>query len=485
MSNLKKAILKGTFWSVFGQFATLTITLITNIWLARILSPKEFGQLGIIMFFIAIANVLTESGLGGALVRKKEATKNDYSTVFVVNLLFSFACYIILVLSSGFISSFYDDPLIRNLLIVAGAVLIINAFRLTQNAKLISEMRFKERSIYSFISSLLSSAIGIYLAYMGFGVWSLVIMQILSASISTVLLWTLEGFYLRLYFSKESFRELYSFGINTTLASLLNTGFENIYQLVLAKYFSIAETGLYYQAKRLQDVPGGVINSLSQNVFFSSLAKLQDDRKAFARVYNKITLYFLVLLGFISSFIYLYSEPIILILLGEKWMGAVFYMQLLTIASFFYVQEQINRVIFKVFNKTRTILHLEYLKKFIQAISILIGVITLDLKILIIGFVITNAIGYLINFYFSRKIIGGASKYELIVLFKVMIASTLSVLATMLVMTIFKLSGFSMLYSIFVFIIFYLGLSQIMKIINLPEEFKNLLSLKKIENNEL
>lgn len=477
MSNLKKSIIKGTIWSVSGQMATLSITLITNIWLARILSPNEFGQLGIIMFFIAIANVLTESGLGGALVRKKEATKEDYSTVFVVNLAFSFICYLILVLSSGIISSFYNDPLIKKLLIVAGAVLIINAFRLTQNAKLISEMRFKERSIYSFISAVVSSAIGIVLAYRGLGVWSLIVIQLLTAIINTVLLWTLEGFYLRLYFSKASFKELYLFGINTTLASLLNTAFDNVYQLILGKYFSLSQAGYFYQAKKLQDVPGGVINSVSQSVVFSSLAKLQDDKEQFSSAYNKITLYFLVLLGFISSFIYIYAEPIILLLYGSKWIGAIFYMQLLTVASFFYIQENINRVIFKVFNQTRKILYLEYVKKTIQAISILIGVITLDFKILIIGFVITNAIGYFINYYYSRKIIGGVRMDELQILVKTIIVSVSTILISLLFESLLNLEEIGKFFTLPIFMIVYILMIYIYRVMDVKKEYKNVLCL--------
>lgn len=460
-----------------GQMASLLISLATNIWLARLLSPEEFGQVGIIMFFIVIANVLTESGLGGALIRKKEATKTDYSTVFVTNLVFSVLCYLILVISSGGIANFYDDSLIKNLLIVAGLVLIINAFQLTQNARLISEMKFKEKSIYRFIAILLSSSIGVYLAYNGFGVWSLVLIQLMTATFNTVLLWIFEGFFMKFYFSKSSFKELYSFGINTTLASLLNTGFDNIYQLVLGKYFSVSQTGYFYQAKKLQDVPGGVVNMVAQSVVFSSLAKLQDDKLAFTRAYNKITLYFIVMLGFISSFIYVYAEQIILLLYGSEWTGAIFYMKLLTIGSFFYIQEQINRVIFKVFNQTRKILYLEYLKKTIQVISIIIGIVLLDLQVLIIGFVVTNIIGYLINFYYSRKIIGEVNFYELKILLKISSLSVISVLIVFLSGSLLHLEGYYFLLTSPLLIFLYVIGLYVMKITNIKTEVRNFISL--------
>ena len=340
-------------------------------------------------------------------------------------------------------------------------------------------MKFKEKSIYRFIAVLISSSTGIFLAYHGLGVWALVLIQLMTASIYTILLWVFEGFFMKLYFSKSSFKELFSFGMNTTLASLLNSGFDNIYQLILGKYFSMAQTGYFYQAKKLQDVPGGVINMVSQTVIFSSLAKLQDDKLSFTKAYNKITLYFLILLGFISSFIYIYAEQIILLLYGKEWMGAVFYMQLLTIASFFYIQENINRVIFKVFNQTRKILHLEFVKKAIQMISIIIGVIYLDLQVLIIGFVITNIVGYLINFYYSRIIIGANNYYELKTLLKVVLTSVLSVLIVMTIIIIFKLKSYLVFLSIPVLLLLYLVSLSLFKVVSLKSELLSIFNLFK------
>ena len=290
MSKLKETIIKGTIWSVTGQMATILISLGTNIWLARLLTPKEFGQVGIIMFFIVFADVLTESGLGGALIRKKNASREDYSTVFVTNLIFSALFYLIIILASGSIASFYNDIIIKDLLIVAGLVLIINAFQLTQNVKLISDMKFKKKSLYRFIAVFISSSIGIYLAINGLGVWSLVLIYLMSAAINTILLWIFEGSFLKFEFFKASFKELYSFGLNTTLASLLNTVFDNIYQLILGKYFSLSQTGYFYQAKRLQSVPSNLVDIISQSVIFSALTKLQDDKQSFGVVYNKINI---------------------------------------------------------------------------------------------------------------------------------------------------------------------------------------------------
>lgn len=479
MSSFKKSIINGTIWSTIGQIATLLIILISNIVLARILSPKEFGQIGIIMFFIMLANVFTEGGLAGALVRKKDASKVDYSTVFVFNFIVSIFCFLLLLISSDYISNYYNDTNLKNLLIVSGIVLIINAFQITQNAKLINEMKFKQKTIFRFISVFLASLIGLFFAYYDYGVWSLVIIQLLTATFMTILLWVFEGMYLSFEFDRKSFKELYGFGVNTTFASLLNTAFDNVYQLILARYFSINQTGYYYQAKKLQEVPGGVINMLSQSVVFSALSKLQDDKISFIKAYNKILTYFLIILGFILIVTYTYAKQIILFLYGEKWIESTIYMQLLSVASFFYLLELINRVVFKVFNITKKILYLELIKKCIQFISILIGLYFSDIIVLIVGFVITNFFGYLINVHFSKKILLIKKNHELIVVLKVFFISFITIFIVKSLLIFFDVKGFYEFFSIPILVLIYIGGLKLFKILSFKNEFKNLINLYK------
>lgn len=479
MKQINKAILSGTVWSMGGQFGTMAISLITNIILARILTPYQFGQIGIIMFFIVLANVFTESGLAGALIRKKEVTKEDYSTVFVFNLVVSIVCYIILLLSSGAISQFYEDDSLQNILQVSGVILLINAFQITQNAQLMRSLKFRQKSLYRFIAVSFASVIGICFAYLGMGVWSLIIMQILTALFNTFLLWIYEGSFFSLSFNKHSFKSLYSFGINTTLASLLNTIFDNIYQLILGRYFAISQVGYFFQAKKLQEVPVGVIKSTTLGVVFSSLSKIQEDKELFAKTYNKIILLFTVTMGLLTSVIFVHSKGMVLLLYGATWSEASFYMQLLTIASFFYMQEMFNRVLFKVFNQTHKILYLEFIKKAIQAVSIVIGVVKLDLTILLYGFVGTSIISYMINSYFSRKIMRTTSRYEAYVVLKVIGISIFISGVMVFISEYIKVDGISSLYLLPLHAFLYLWCIHLIGIINLVRESKSAIQLIK------
>ena len=251
----KKNIVIGTLWTLIGQFGYLSVALISNIILARILSPYEFGQIGIVMFFIIISKVFTESGLSGAIIRKKDASAVDYSTVFIFNLILSLVLVVVLFFAAGPIANFYNDIELKDIIRVSSVVLLIYAFQIIHITKLVEQLEFKKKATYEFIAILTSSITAILLAYQGFGVWAMVIMQILTALILSLLLWLFEERPTVFMFSLSSFKKLYKFGINTTFSLLLNTFFDNIYQLILAKYFAIIQTGLSTKRKKYKKFP--------------------------------------------------------------------------------------------------------------------------------------------------------------------------------------------------------------------------------------
>lgn len=475
----KRDIVTGFFWSFLGQFGYMFIGLVANIILARLLSPYEFGQIGIIMFFIIIAKVLTESGLSGALIRKNDATEDDFSTVFIFNLVISLVLMFLLILFSGAISNFYDDEELQNILIATSSVLLINAFQITQNARLVKNLKFKRKASYEFIAIFFASILGVALAFYNAGVWAIVAMQIATAFFLTVLLWIFEGSLKKIVFSKTSFKALYRFGLNTTLASLLNTAFDNIYQLILGKYFAISQTGFFYQGKKLQEVPVKIIKSTTLGVVFSSLSKLQNDSEQFYLLYKRIVTLFTISVGLICLLVYFYAHNITLLLYGEKWLGAVFYMQVLIVSSYFYMQEMFNRVIFKVFDRTEKILFLEIIKKSIQAISICIGVILESIEVLLYGFLITSVLSFLINYYESRKVQNNFSWREIILVIKVALIAIGTALIGFLLSNRFGLKNYESFYLIPVLLFIFLFSIKIFQVSNLEKDFRAVLKIIK------
>jgi len=477
--TFKRDIVTGFFWSFIGQFGYMFVGLVANIILARLLSPYEFGQIGIIMFFIVMAKVLTESGLSGALIRKNDATELDFSTVFVFNLGVSITLMLLLILFSGTIANFYDDTELKYIIIATSSVLLINAFQITQNARLIKDLKFRKKALYEFIAIFTASIIGIALALYNAGVWAMVAMQISTAFILTILLWIFEGDITNFSFSKTSFKGLYRFGVNTTLASLLNTAFDNIYQLILGKYFAISQTGFFYQGKKIQEVPVKIIRSTTLGVVFSSLSKLQDNSKQFEMYYRRIVSLFTIAVGLICLLVYFYAHNIIQLLYGEKWLGAVFYMQVLIIAAYFYMHEMFNRVIFKVFDKTEKILYLEIIKKSIQAVSILIGVLAKSIEILLYGFLATSIISFFINYYESRKVQNNFSWYEIILVVKVAMIAVGTVLIGYLLNKTLYLEKYQSFYLLPLLILIFILSIRVFQVSKLEKDFKSVFKIIK------
>lgn len=425
--SIKKSLFSGLIWTSGGQFLTVIVNLSINIVLAKFLSPDQFGVMGIIMFFVLLGDVLAKGGLSGALIRMEKVNPLDYSTVFVFNLIVSTILYIILWISSEQISIYYGHNEIEILLRITGLTLIVNAFQLINITNLVRSWKFKERFIFEFSSTLIASIISVVLALNDFGIWALALLPLNTSLFLTIFLILSEGFHGGYMFSFKSFKKTYKFGVNTTLASLIETTFENIYSLVLGRYFSVTQVGYFYQAQKLQKVPNNILNSFSQRVLFPVLSKSQNNKLEFSRVYNKVNILFTVFVGLFGLFIFIFSKPIILLLFGSKWLGSVFYLQLFIVASFFYMQEQFNRIIFKVFDKTTNILILEIIKKLFQVITIIIGIYYLNIQYLIFGYVLTSVFSFFINFSRSRKILNTDYFNEIFVIIKIFFAGFIAV----------------------------------------------------------
>lgn len=474
--GLSRSLLINTLWSFLGRFGYLAVGLITNIVLVRLLSPEDFGQIGITMFFIVVASVLAESGLSGALVRKKDVTEIDYSTIFLFNLVVSITLMLLLITFAGSIANFYEAPKLKNILILSSFILLINSFKIIQSTRLVKELKFKIKALYDFIAVLIASILSIILAYNGAGVWSLVFLPLLTALILTLILWIFVGPLNSYKFSIKSFKQFYKFGINTTLASLLSTGFDNIYQLILGRFFSISQTGYFYQAKKLQEIPSGIFVMISSGTVYATLARLQDSPKEFNLIYKNIVKIFTIIIALVNLLIFYYSEAIVLILYGDKWISSAYYMQLLSIGSYFYVQEMFNRNIFKIFDRTEKILHLEVLKKLVQICTIVYGIWSMSIESLLYGFIITNIFGFISSYYLSEKLQNNLNLKDVFISIKIIITAIIIVLLFELIAQSLSLTVFKKLYLLPFMIFLYFTILYIFNVTNI---YRDIISFRK------
>ncbi|WP_411359033.1 lipopolysaccharide biosynthesis protein [Pseudidiomarina salilacus] len=425
--NLERSLIRNTYWSIIGKVGYLIISLITNIVLVRNLGPETFGTVSIVMLFVMVSNVLVESGLGGALVRKENVQDIDYSTVFYFNIAVSLGLLTVFVLSSSYIAAYYNLPILEELIWGASFILIFNALKLFQVTKLIRDLDFKKKSRYEIWAISIASLCSFCLLWLDFGIWAVIYFHILNSAILTILLWTCVERLGSYRFSMRALKSIYSFGLNTTLASLLSTFFDNIYQLALSKYFSVTHAGYYYQAKKLQDMPNGLIQNTFYSVMYSGFSRVRTDEGQFNHLHDKTIRLFTIFNGLLCTFIFFYAEQIILLLFGYEWHEATVYLKILVVAGFLYLQELFYRMMFKVFDKTRFILRFEILKRCFQSLLIVLSIYIKDPLVLIATIPLTNLMSLFIYNFGSKATRYNNYSYNLRVTFAILLVSIISI----------------------------------------------------------
>lgn len=398
--TLKQKTVKGMGWSAIEQVSRMGVSFIVGIVLARILSPDEYGLIGVLTIFISIFNFIVDSGFTNALIRKKDISDIDYQTVFILNLGGSVFMSSILFLSAPLIGEFFHREELISLTRVMSIIVIINALALVQRTRMTKNIDFKSQTKITLISSILSGIIGIIMAIMGCGVWALVAQQIIGSTISTLLLWFYNRWIPKLQFSVESFKELWGFSWKLLVSGIINTAWNEAYQVVIGKVYTPATLGLYTRANQFCQMFSMNINNNVQRVSFPVLASIQDDRvrlkNAYARVIKSTMLpAFVLMLGLAAT-----AKPMILFLLGEKWIGCAPFLQLLCFSSMLYPLHALNLNMLQVQGRSDLFLKLEIIKKIIGIGPILLGIFV-DIYWMIGSSVLTGFFAYYLNAYYS------------------------------------------------------------------------------------
>ncbi|WP_368882757.1 lipopolysaccharide biosynthesis protein [Proteus mirabilis] len=403
MSSLKQKTTNGLKWSAIERLTTQGIQVSVMLILGRMLGPTAFGLIGMLAIFIAISQTLVDSGFSNALIRKKIKTESDYATTFYFNIFISFLCYSILYIISPYIAEFYKQPQLEILTKIQGLVVIVNAFSIIQRTKLTINMDFKTQAKTSLFSICLSSILSIYTAYLGFGVWALII-QILSFSIfNTILLNIYFPWFPRKRFSNRSFSYLFGFGSKLLISSLIDTIYNNLYQIIIGKIFSANQLGLYSQANNLSYTPAMSLTGIIQRVTYPMLSQVKNNKVDFDAIYL-LTLRLTALIIFpLLIGLGIIAQPFILIVLGEKWSYAATLLSILCIGYMLYPIHAINLNLLQVKGRSDLFLKLEIIKKILVTI-ILIITVPLGIEAICIGIVIQSYLALLINTYYTGKL---------------------------------------------------------------------------------
>ena len=403
MATLEQKTVRAVAWNLFERFGVQGLSFILGVVLARLLTPADYGLIGMIYVFFAVAEIFVDGGLGAAYVQKKEVNAHDSDTVFYSNLCISLAVYLVLWISAPLIAGFYGQPVLIGLTRVAALVVIINAFNIIQMAHVMRDVDFKRKTKVTLFATFLSGVAGIWAAYSGFGVWSLVIQQLGNRILTTLGFWFTSTWRPGLKFSIDSFNKLFSFGLWILASGLIFTIFNNIYILVIGKFFPAAQLGFYEKAKRFRSIASEELSGAVGAVSFPVLSQLQDDKIKLKQAVRKFLTHTLVFVVPLLVLLIVVAEPFVILLLTEKWAPMIPYMQLLCVAGILYPIHAVNVQVLKAQGKSDLNFRIEIIKNSFRMINILVmyrfGVIYI-----IIGEIITSFLSLIVNTYYSKSL---------------------------------------------------------------------------------
>ena len=410
--SLKNKTVKGVGWSFIDNLSSSGITFLVGLVLARLLTPSEYGIMAILTIFIAVSNSIVDSGFSNALIRKTDARRVDYNTVFLFNLLVSGLLYVVLFLAAPAISRFFKEPLLVEVMRVIGWVLVINALAIIPRTLFVKEVNFKTQTKVSLIASLSSGVIGIGMALAGLGVWSLVGQQLSRQLLNTLFLWIYCTWRPAWEFSMQSFKELFGFGSKLLLSGLLDTVFKEIYSLVIGRCYTSAQLGQYTRANQFNQIFSSNLTAVIQRVSYPVLSSIQDESERLREAYRKVIkstmlISFACMLGLAAV-----ARPLILILIGEKWLPAVGFLQIICFSGMLYPLHAINLNILQVKGRSDLFLRLEIIKKIIAVGPLVLGVL-FSIEYMLWGSVCTSLIAYFLNSYYSADLIDYPTKEQI------------------------------------------------------------------------
>lgn len=405
MSEIKHQTITGIKWSAIERISIHGITFVLGLIMARLLTPTDYGIIGILGIFMAIAQTFIDSGFGNALVRKLDRTEYDLNTVFYFNIVVSLLCYTILFLSAPAIADFFDQPILRDVLRVISLNLVIQSFNSVQYALFEIKIDFKTIAKCSLASSITSGVLGIVLAYIGLGVWALVYQQICATVIRTIAIWSFSNWRPRWMYSWTSFRTLFSYGSKLLASGLLHTVYTNMTTLLIGKFYTPHALGYYSRGDQMPALLCSNSTGILQRVTFPIFAKLQNDDAQLIVVYRKYICITSMVVFFLLFLLGAISRPLILLLLGSKWEPAALFCQILCFAWMFDHICTINLNLLQVKGRSDLYLRLEIIKKSIS-FAILCAAVPLGVMAICISRVIYGQIAVYINTFYTGRLFG-------------------------------------------------------------------------------
>lgn len=474
MGELKEKTIKGIIWSFVDRFSVQGIQFAVGIILARLLLPEDYGVIAMLSIFIAVSNTFIDSGFSNALIRKENRTDVDFSTVFYFNIGVAIISYLFLFTTSPLIADFYNTPILKPLTKIIAINLITNSLCVVQQAKFSVVMNFKTLAKISIISVLISGITGIILAYNQFGVWSLAAQSVTYGLIRMILLWYFAKWLPQKKFSTTSFKELFSFGSKLLISGLLDVIYNNLYSIIIGKFYSSKHLGNYSRADHFAQFPSTNLTTIIQKVTYPALSKIQSDKERLKIGYKKVLCISSYIIFPLMIGIWALAEPLICFLLTEKWIEVVPMLKILSLAFMWYPVHAINLNILQVSGRSDLFLQLEVVKK-IMGVCILLITVRLGIIYMCYGILFDAIASLFINTYYTNKLIGFGLSSQIKALSPIVFNAIVMGILVKYGITILPTPSIQLIGGFIIGIIYYFLSSHLLKM----EEFKELISILK------
>lgn len=403
MESIKDKAAHGVVWSAIERFSLQGVQFVLQLVMARLLSPNDYGLIGMLAIFMGVSQVFIDGGFSNALIRTKNRSESDFCTVFFINVGISLLLYLVLFFTAPYIALFFDEPLLIPITRVYSINLVINSLVAVNKVKLTVSVDFKTLSKISLSAATLSGIIGIFCAFHGMGVWALVLQTILNATINVFVSFYYVRWFPHAFISIESFKRLFGYGSKLLIASLIHSIYSNIYNLVIGKRYTSSDLGLFTRAQQFPSFAGSNVSDILQRVSFPILSDIQDDDCRLLLTYRKYIniatwVAFPLLLGICGV-----ARPLVIVLLTDKWIDCVPYIQLLCFAMLTDCITRVNLNLLYVKGRSDWVLRLEVIKKSI-AITILIITMFYGIKVICCGRIVYSVIALYLNTYYTNKL---------------------------------------------------------------------------------
>jgi len=475
--DIKQKTKVGMIWNAFEKIAVQGISFVLSIILARLLTPHDYGTIGMIMIFLTFSNVFVDSGFSRALIQRQDRTEQDFSTVLIFNIVVSCLLYLVLFFASPAIAQFYETPELVSLQRVFFLIIILNSLTVVQSAKLQIAVDFKSIAIINAVATIVAGSIAVYAAYSGFGVWSLVIQSLLKSFVSVVCYWFIGKWIPKTGFSLASFKRLFGFGSKLLISGLLGVATSNVNSLVIGKFYKPSNLGYYTKADQFPELTSGTLNSVLTNATFPLMSTLQNNKEELIQTFSRLLKLSAMVVFPAMAGLAVLSDDIILVLLGEKWLPSSELLFWLALSAIFVPLSALNLNLLNAIGRSDLFLKIDIAKIPVFAITMIIT-IPISLKVVVIGKALTAFIYFYMNGFMIGRLYQCGAFRQLAFCWKSIVATVIMAVSVWIITMFIESPLIGLIVGVLSGVAIYVSMLAVMK----EKEGKVLLGLIKRKN---